>query len=269
MRYIPLKENHPDQAWIDKANALLLIMQAAPDDDARKQIIDDNSQVWGELKIWLLSLSHQKCWFSEARDCFSHWDVEHYRPKKSAKDEDGTENVGYWWQAFDWTNFRICGTVGNRKKGTFFPLRDGCQRVPPMGDLRLEEPVLLDPADADDPALISFNFEGQAILAPGNTDPWEAHRVEYSVERYNLNSYPALVDERKNTWSNCWEMIKQYLDELISYQRTRSPVARQQYKEKASQIRSLLEPDKEFSAVARACLLSTGDCRVVGLLRTA
>ena len=90
MRYIPLHETTPDdQAWLDKAEALLQQMIDAPNDDERKKIIDANSRVWGELKMWLLSLSHNKCWFSEARDCFNHWDVEHFRPKKSAKDLDG------------------------------------------------------------------------------------------------------------------------------------------------------------------------------------
>jgi len=78
------------------------------------------------LKDWLLKFSNGKCWFSEAKDTFSHMDVEHFRPKKSAKDLNGVEREGYWWLTFDWHNYRICGNVGNRKKGTFFPLSPGC-----------------------------------------------------------------------------------------------------------------------------------------------
>ena len=138
MRHIPLRTEKPNPQWIAKANALLEELKTAPNAAARNKIIDDNNKVWGELKDWLLDLSHQKCWFSEAKDCFSHWDVEHYRPKKSAKDKDGTEHGGYWWLAFDWQNFRICGNAGNRKKGTFFPLRQGCVRVAPFGDIALK-----------------------------------------------------------------------------------------------------------------------------------
>ena len=126
MRHIPLHDQAPAPEWVLEANDLLAQLRAAPDAAARNAIIDANSGVWGALKQWLLALSHQKCWFSEAKDCFSHWDVEHYRPKKSAKDVDGTEHDGYWWLAFDWQNFRICGNAGNRKKGTFFPLRGNC-----------------------------------------------------------------------------------------------------------------------------------------------
>ena len=271
MRYIPLRETQPDdQAWIDRANQLLQEMQAAPDDAARKKIIDDNAPFWGQLKNWLLSLSYGKCWFSEAKDCFNHWEVEHFRPKKSAKDIDGTSHDDcYWWLAFDWTNFRICGSVGNRKKGTYFPLREGCNRIPPLGDVRLEEPMLLDPSDPDDPALLSFDLNGNAVPAPGLADAWDLERINYSIERYNLNSYPLLVDQRKLVWTECWNTVQQYIAELQSYRANGSPVAKEQFKEKARQIRLMMHPDREFSSVAHACLMATGDPRINGLLRSA
>ena len=269
MRYISLRDHVPDdQVWISKANLILQQLQSAPDDETRKQIIDANSQVWGELKQWLLSLSYNKCWFSEAKDCFNHWEVEHFRPKKSAKDIDGTEHMGYWWLAFDWSNFRICGNVGNRKKSTFFPLKEGCQRVGPAGDIRLEDPLLLDPADPDDPSLISFDFNGNAILSSGASDDWEKDRVLYSIERYNLNSYSLLVDQRKLIWSECWTLIQQYLSELNEYYANRSPIARQQFKEKSQQIRFMLQGDKEFSSIARACIVNSGDPRILDILRS-
>src|SRR5689334_14548604 len=143
MRHISIAGKKPDDAWLAKAEALLTELQQAPDRAARNLIIDQRAALWGELKEWLLTLSHQKCWFSEAKDCFNHWHVEHFRPKKSAKDADGTEYDGYWWLAFNWTNFRICGSVGNAKKGTFFPLRPNCARVQPFGDVRLEDHQLL------------------------------------------------------------------------------------------------------------------------------
>jgi len=270
MRYIPLWDKEPDdKAWLKKADDLLVLMVAAPDDAARKVIIDANSTVWGELKAWLLVRSHDKCWFSEAKDCFNHWDVEHYRPKKSAKDKDGTEHGEYyWWLAFDWKNFRICGTVGNRKKGTFFPLRAGSARVAPLGDLRLEEPLLLDPADSDDPVLLSFDFEGKAIPAPGITDVWELERVDYSIEKLNLNSYTVLVDQRKLVWNECWNLIQKYLAELAEYSRSHSLIAHQQYKEITKAIRAMLLPERAFSSVAKACIMSSGDPRLLGLLRS-
>lgn len=271
MRHIPLKKHTPDQAWVDKANALLEELEAAPDDEARKKIIDKNSDVWGELKDWLLSLSYGKCWFSEAKDCYSHWDVEHYRPKKSAKDIDGAECGGYWWLSFNWQNFRICGNVGNRKKGTYFPLREGCQRATFQNpDLRYEDPMLLDPVDEHDPNLLSFNVEGKAIPAPGLDDEWDILRVTYSVERLKLD-FPTLEDKRRTIWNECWNRIKEYLEELTAYRASNGTnmIARNQVKEAARAIREMMREDKELSAVARACVLSAGDPRIIRLLQSA
>jgi uncharacterized protein (TIGR02646 family) len=269
LRHIPRRSKRPDDAWLTKAGRLLKDLDEAPDAAARNKIIDDNTKAWGELKDWLLELSHQKCWFSEAKDCFSHWDVEHYRPKKSAKDKNGTENEGYWWLAFDWQNLRICGNVGNRKKGTFFPLRPGCARLARHSDLRYEDPLLLDPAHETDPNLLSFDFEGNAIPAASAQDAWDQERVEYSIERYNLN-FPRLTDKRKAVWSECWGRIQEYLQELGTYNRDRTNmIAKESSREAAKYVRELMREEQEFSSVARACVLSTGDPRVLGLLQSA
>lgn len=268
MRYIPLHEQEPDPAWVAKANKILEELKAAPNTDARNAIIDANATVWRELKEWLLKLSHKKCWFSEAKDCFNHWDVEHYRPKKSAKDLKGSTHGGYWWLAFDWHNFRICGNAGNRKKGTFFPLHVDCSRCAPLGDIRYEDPQLLDPADEHDPSLLSFNLEGRAIPAANITDAWEKMRVEYSVERYNLD-FPPLMDKRKVVWAECWNRVQEYLKELAFYHSDKTNViAKDRFKQAARKIRELMREEKELSAVTRACLLSAGDPRLQGFLQS-
>jgi hypothetical protein len=268
MRYIPLSENSPDTEWINKAEKVLDELRAAPDQETREKIIDRNKKLWSNLKEWLLNLSYQKCWYSEARDCFSHWDVEHFRPKTFAQDSNGTKHEGYWWLAFDWKNYRVCGNVGNRKKGMYFPLRDGCERVCLDGDLRMEEPMLLDPADPDDPCLISFNAVGNAIIDSAVDDIWEQSRVNYSIERYRLNSYQPLVDKRKLVWNECGRLVNEYLNNLNMYKTNDSSVARESVRNCAKSIRSMLLPEKEFSTVARACLESFGDKRLSGLLRS-
>ncbi len=253
---------------MDKATALLAELKEAPDANARNAIIDKNSGVWSELKDWLLKLSHGKCWFSEAKDCFSHWDVEHYRPKKVAKDANGTEHAGYWWLTFDWQNLRICGNAGNRKKGTYFPLREGCKRADsPGADLRAEDPQLLDPVDEEDPLLLSFDVEGHAVPAANVHDEWERARVMFSVERYNLD-FPPLMDKRKAVWAECWTRIEDYLEELGAYHGDKTKViARDRYKQALKHVRELMHESRECSAAARACVLSTGDPRVTRLLQ--
>jgi hypothetical protein len=269
VRHIALRGHQPNAAWVQKADLLLKQLKSATDAATRNDIIDKNAGLWGDLKVWLLGHSHGKCWFSEAKEGFSHWDVEHYRPKKCAKALDGTEDDGYWWLAFDWQNFRVCGNAGNRKKGAYFPLRTGCSRVGPGGDLRREQPVLLDPANAHDPTLLFFSLEGRAIAAPGVTDDWEQFRVRYSVERYNLD-FPQLMDKRKTVWADCWAAIQEYLRDLgLCKSDPTNEIAREGVKLAANRVRDLIQSDRELSAVARACVESAGDPRVSALLRSA
>ena len=113
-------------AWLAESERLvgeLAKLNAAGKIKERNELVDKRSDHWGKLKPWLLALSGGKCWFTEARDIASHLDVEHFRPKKATRNIKGPERDGYWWLAFDYTNFRIAGTVPNRKKGAWFPLR--------------------------------------------------------------------------------------------------------------------------------------------------
>ena len=74
--------------WIDKSNRLvgeLAALEATGQHEQRNALIDANSAHWGALKEWLLALSGGKCWFSDVRELYSHYDVEHFRPKKKLK----------------------------------------------------------------------------------------------------------------------------------------------------------------------------------------
>lgn len=258
----------PDASWLKDADAILAQLQQAPDPVSRNAIIDANDHLWGKLKTWLLSFSHQKCWYSETKDCFNHPEVEHYRPKKSAWDVDGTVHEGYWWLAFDWKNYRICGNVGNRKKGNYFPLRPGNGRISPGGDTRYEVPLLLDPLDPEDPNLLSFDLEGRAKPAADVHDDWQRTRVEYSIRRYRLDFGP-LADQRKIVWSECARRIEDYKRELAIYQKDQSnQIAHQAAKAAMAQLRELIREEKELSAVARACVWSSGDDNVRKVLVT-
>src|SRR4029453_4038639 len=116
----------PSADWLRRAGLVTQqLLYAAPAD--RAAIIDDpaNQALWKELREELLAMSYDKCWFSEARSCFDYLHVEHFRPKKSAKNKEGSMRDGYWWLAFDFRNYRLCGGVGNTSKGVWFPLRPG------------------------------------------------------------------------------------------------------------------------------------------------
>jgi uncharacterized protein (TIGR02646 family) len=231
----------------------------------RNRFIDDHAGHWGELKPWLQVLSYGKCWFSEVRELYSHYDVEHFRPKKEAKELDGTVRDGYWWLAFDYTNFRLCGNVGNRKKGGWFPLRTGtrCSRYNDQCE-ESESPYLLDPTDPDDVTLIAFDEEGNAIPAPGISD-WEAMRVDETIKRLKLNEHEALAEERRKIWQTVSRAIELYYAAKSRCSTGSNPAAKQKVNEHLRHIRSMTRRNAELSSVAKCCLFFRNDPQLTRL----
>lgn len=258
MRYIDLDKHKPDQAWLDKSDTLtaeLIRLHEAGDFAARNQLIDDNANHWRQIKQWLLDISHNKCWFSEAKDIYSHLDVEHFRPKKEAKDIDGTKRDGYWWLAFDYTNFRACGNVGNRKKGGWFPLKQGS--LLSCYNSRCEESeanYLLDPTDPDDVLLLAFDEEGKAIPAPG-ISAWEQQRVEETIKRLKLNEHETLTEQRRAIWQTMSRHIEQYQSAKSKCADGNNPAAKGTLRAILENIKSMSDETAELSSVAKYCVL--------------
>jgi hypothetical protein len=254
VRFINVAGTTPSQAWQDKAKALSDLLDAAQTKAERDKIIDDNSAVWGELKPWLLELSKGKCWFSEARDYFCHWDIEHYRPKKVAKDIDGTARDGYWWLAFDWQNFRVCGNVGNRKKGGFFPLRTGTHQASAANRNTDDEiPYLLDPIRPEDSVLLAFDEDGD-VKAIGGLSAWDSARVEESIKRYKLREHEPLVEGRRDTWSRCAREVNLCQNLMDELDKNPSATKREAVRQQIMKLHEMVKFEAEFSATACDCL---------------
>jgi hypothetical protein len=257
MRFIDLEGEQPTDEWLGRARDLTAQLEAATSTAERNEIIDRNASLWGELKTWLLGLSAGKCWFSEARDCFSHWDVEHYRPKKVAKNLDGSErHDGYWWLAFEWSNFRICGNVGNRKKGSYFPLREGTHAATAVDrNIDDELPYLLDPTRPEDPLLLCFDASGDVKPLP-DLDPWSKARVEESIKRYKLREHEPLVEARRDVWSRCDREVNRCQNLMDEMNRNPSATKREAVRQQMLKLRGMITFNAEFSATASDCLRS-------------
>jgi hypothetical protein len=265
VRYIPLfeTEEKPDDAWLDKAREITTALKNEPDAEKRKKLIDENKLHWGKLKDWLLKFSAGKCWYSEARDCVQYWEVEHFRPKNAARDEEGREtHGGYWWLSFDWHNYRIAGQVINRKKGAYFPLKSQSYVADQPGKPCEDElPCLLDPADENDCRLVFFEETGKVAPKPGAKE-WERHRVEISCERYNLD-YQTLVDSRKALWQTCWASINEYLNLMKDHCETNSVTKRAKAGAVLRQLRSYVRSDAPFSTAAVCCIMASNEQDVI------
>ncbi len=113
-------------------------------------------------------------------------------PKKTARKSirQFTTDIGGWPLAFEYTNYRLCGNVGNRKKGGWFPLKQGS--VASTFQCPCEESesyYLLDPTDPYDPELLAFDEEGKAIPSPNCQSEWEKQRAEETITRLKLTEH--------------------------------------------------------------------------------
>ena len=189
--------------WAHDADVVLQQLNAEADPKRRSDIIENNKELWSEIKAELAKLSNDKCWYTESKQQGADTDVDHFRPKKrvaEVKDKDNP-HPGYWWLAFDLANYRFSCIYANRRrrdiesgdvggKADHFPLVDEEKRArTPQCDCDEEQPLLLDPCKATDVALITFKEDGEAMPRFDKKDRARAFkRADVSISLYNINN---------------------------------------------------------------------------------
>lgn len=267
MIHINIDEKRPSDEWCEKAERITKQLRKLGSHKERKELIKKHSGMWTELKKGLSDLSYGKCWYSEARDIVSDYHVDHFRPKNSAKELDGTSRDGYWWLAFEWSNYRIAGGIINsshrsadgdtRGKHDFFPLKEGSPIAnSPTCDLEDEIIYLLDPTDPDDPLLLTFDESGYSQPAAFE-GTWGYERAKESIRLFHLN-YGALVDERKRIWKNCELSINRAQNLMLELSEKPSVTKKNRLKDELRSLREMISREAELSSTARAYLLSSG-----------
>lgn len=136
-----------------------------------------DDRVWGAHKAAFSTSQHGKCGYCESYVAGTQdGDVEHYAPKAEVRDLHATAHgveaqpglarvrkgsrktiarsgTGYWWRAYDWTNYLFACTVCNQRyKGGVFPLdpTPPARWKPTKADAR-HRPLLLNCYDDDAP----------------------------------------------------------------------------------------------------------------------
>lgn len=256
MRYIRYV-GKPPQELIEEANETTRLLEESESEDERKDIIKRKRKVYRKFHDWLLNLSYGKCWFSDTDSYFQHFDVEHFRPKMQCKDGFGNKREGYWWLAFDWENLRICGNVGNRKKGSFFPLAEGSHPATATSRDHSEEvPMLLDPINEYDASIVDFNQFGEIVPSIG-TSEFDEERLRVSVERYKLD-FERLEEGRRLVWEECESLINLCQNQLKKYSKTKKPIYRDRATGTMARISGLVNyKKKQLSSVVVSCLLAS------------
>lgn len=233
--------------------------------DERRIFFTKNND-WTELYVAMSALSYHKCWYSEAPDNSNSWEVDHFRPKGKAinHDKEVTLAEGYWWLAYDWRNYRLAGTLVNKRqkdkfntsdevlgKGIYFPIDlDNCKALELDGDLEDEIVVLLDPTVFYDTTLLSFDENGEPI-ATAAPNTFEYFRAITSIDLLSLK-HSVLNRHRKQIWDNCERAI---LEAQNKFKKTQNPQLRQSKLTSSFEIiRKTAMPDSPYSSVARGCI---------------
>jgi len=190
--------------------------------------------LWGRFKAEFAAAQLDRCGYCECNVIAGHrGDVEHFRPKNDvrrftgAPGEEGSQiphcaslkgrtpelfsEIGYWWLAYDWTNYLLSCTVCNQDwKGNLFPVQEPPDRTKPPTELTAaaEVALLLNPFGPLDPAAhLKFNEDGSVEPVLGSQHGMETIRT---VGLYRT----ALVQERSDATQRAFQNVREASHEL-------------------------------------------------------
>jgi uncharacterized protein (TIGR02646 family) len=250
--------------WPTKSAELLTRLKAARTSEEINTIIDKNHGYWKVFKDQLKKISFNKCWYSESKNPYSYYHVDHFRPKNKVIEYDGSERDGYWWLAFEHTNFRLSGSVGNTKKANHFAVKKNTVTTPVS--IKDEVCYFIDPTKKEDVTLLNFQEDGHVIeSAPEDEAPWDFTRANYTIEKLDLN-YPDLVEARMQKWVDTTILIKRINKKIRENNEEQSATILAEIEGLKNECRKLIQFKSEFAATSRACLRSTGKIWAFSLL---
>ena len=188
---------------------------------------DHFKNLWSDYKhIFRQAQFGGKCAFCESRiGAGQAGDVEHYRPKTALREplEPGNRDdtagrpsgrkhgpksrPGYWWLAYEWSNYLFaCAHCNRAWKRNSFPVR-GERRSMEPGVEAEEEPLILNPFFTDPDPHLRFDEFGQV------TGVTEEGRI--TVDRLGLDRQ-SLIDERFRVANKLRETFIMLEDGLIT-----------------------------------------------------
>lgn len=185
-------------------------VNAAPDEASRKALIEKYRGRWVVCREALSKLSHGKCWYIDCKTVGADDDVDHFRPKNAVLEDPS--HSGYYWEAFNWRNFRLsCQRANRPKKGAdggpalgkaaHFPIWSQSVRAMMPGEkLENERPLLIDPTNPLDPPMLTFMQNGEVGLSPEfSGNPFHEAKFAASLLALHLN-WPGFTDERSTIY---------------------------------------------------------------------
>ncbi|HEX3130413.1 MAG TPA: hypothetical protein VH394_23955 [Thermoanaerobaculia bacterium] len=254
--------------WEARAQAALEAARKADPED-RPALLTKYAPVWQEIKHILEELSYNKCWYCESVQIRSDNAVDHFRPKNRVVEADNGHE-GYWWLAFELKNYRFsCQLCNSRRKDRetghsggkhdHFPIFDeACRAFTEADDLRRERPKLLDPTNIADTTLLWFEPDGRVVEKyDKDRHPRPYERANVSIGLYHLNESKA-KSRRRDLHQELLNLIDEGNEQFLEFE-SGNLAAELAYASVIKKIHKLLDPKSEYSAAARALLLSYCD----------
>lgn len=254
--------------WMNKAEEAAAFIESVH--DARGDVAEEitaRSEIWSELKTQLSALSYEKCWYCESKQIRSDCHVDHYRPKNAVAGVDKSQHRGYWWLAFDWTNYRFCCTFCNSRrtdrkrnhvggKGAQFPLKDERFRCYSKNDILNDEvPMLLDPTTALDPPLLTFDLNGAVRPAVSSEKSKLLHgRAHISIDVYHLDQVD--LEEARLAICNHVEQTLKRADAAFREMMDGGLTTKERIKAAVDELRKMISAKAEYSSAAKAVIRS-------------
>jgi hypothetical protein len=202
-----------------------------------------NGDIWSEIKQYLFELSGGNCGYCEAEtQVVSYGDVEHYRPKKKVEEDE--KHPGYYWLAYDITNYVPCCRRCNdaRAKANHFPLADGSPRATKPQEVAQEKPLLLNPFLVEDPS------QHLRFIGPEEKQFGEMEGItpegKASCKFYNLNRSD-LIQSRCQEFNAVSGRLKLAEFQIAQWKSTAEPQA-------STFLQDLLDERRQYSLMVRA-----------------
>lgn len=233
------------------------------DPAARKEFIRQNGHVWTAFRPALGEMSFGKCWYSEAAEVVSRYDIDHFRPKGKARISKTETSGGYSWLAFDPENYVLAGELCNQAnreysdttvgKANWFPLQDPTKAATlEKPDHSAECPVLLDPTDPEAPTLLDFGEDG-SVNARSDLDDAFRETVEWSIDLLGIRQ-TALNGARAERWRKVNSAARKFKMIAAVAPVERTPRETLMMRELAAELQEMASCRSEFAGMARAAL---------------
>ncbi|MGJ8656655.1 MAG: hypothetical protein ACSHX6_09385 [Akkermansiaceae bacterium] len=198
---------------------------------------------WQYIAPILGNISFQKCWYCECLQTRSDMAVDHYRPKNEV--EEDSLHPGYWWLAFEWSNYRYSCTFCNSKRAKNTSTVGGKQcRFPVQGyrskkrcqPTTNEQPLLLDPFIRTDTRLLTFATNGLPQPADMDKNSNGYKKASVSIQVYHLDER-GINQERKSLCMKIRNLV--------------TAISENENEQLKNELLDLARPEAEYSSAAR------------------